>query len=200
MGSPSTESVAAATAIVRKLTGNRYTWPPLRVRELYPVPVSGRIQLHGRPVRAVVSVKNYDTADDIDFTLTRAGHLLLDGWSNGCVSGAAVRQLDVTYEYGSEPSKLLNRAIYALAAEFDLADNNDGNCRLPERVTSVNRQGVSWTLIDPQDFLDNGRTGIYEVDLAMRAIGSNRARVRVFSQEHPPPDRLELEVLADPTP
>jgi hypothetical protein len=37
-------------------------------------------------------------------------------------------------------------------------------CSLPERITSITRQGVSWTLLDPQDFYDKGFSGMGRVD------------------------------------
>ena len=77
----------------------------------------------------------------------------------------------------------MQRAVDVLANELLLADSNSPDCRIPERVQSVSRQGVSWTMIDPQDFLDKGRTGIYEVDMLIRAVNPSGAkrRVRVFS-------------------
>ena len=62
-----------------------------------------------------------------------------------------------------------------------------GDCSLPERVTSVSRQGMSWTLLDPQDFLESGRTGIYEIDLMLASLNPARAlaRPRVFSPDLP---------------
>lgn len=41
-------------------------------------------------------------------------------------------------------------------------------CDLPERVTSVTRQGVSFTVNDPKEFLDNGLTGLYIPDRFIR--------------------------------
>jgi len=37
-------------------------------------------------------------------------------------------------------------------------------CSLPERISNISRQGVSWTVVDGQDFYDKGRTGIDRVD------------------------------------
>ena len=37
-------------------------------------------------------------------------------------------------------------------------------CSLPERVTTVTRQGVSWSMLDPMEFLDKRFTGIGRVD------------------------------------
>lgn len=46
-------------------------------------------------------------------------------------------------------------------------------CAIPQRVTSLVRQGVSMTLLDPQEFLDNGLTGLPIVDSFIRAFNPN---------------------------
>lgn len=43
-------------------------------------------------------------------------------------------------------------------------------CAIPQRVTSLVRQGVSMTLLDPQEFLDNGLTGLPLADAFVRAF------------------------------
>lgn len=44
------------------------------------------------------------------------------------------------------------------------------SCSLPERITNVSRQGVTWTILDPLDFLDKGLTGIGSIDLWVSRI------------------------------
>lgn len=64
-------------------------------------------------------------------------------------------------------------------------------CRLPRRVTQVTRQGVTWQLLDPFEFLENGLTGLYEVDAWVKAVnpdGLSRA-ARVYSPDVRPPRR-----------
>jgi hypothetical protein len=191
------EHIDAATRIVRALTGGRWSWPPVRVRELYPAP-SGKLLLRGRPVREVVSVRRYSDQVDLDYTLFRNGVVELADQVK-CRGGDA--RVDVVYEYGSAPSAMLQNAIDALAAELVLADAQSAECRLPEQVTSVNRQGLSWSIVDPSTFLDRGRTGIFEIDLAIAASTGGtrvRARSKVFSPDFPPPERIETEVLSVP--
>ena len=52
-------------------------------------------------------------------------------------------------------------------------------------MTSVVRQGVSYTVLDNQDFIDELKTGIYAVDLFLRVANPDRARARarVFSPD-----------------
>lgn len=76
----------------------------------------------------------------------------------------------VAYTYGVRPPPLGVRAAAVLACELALACSpsvgDQGKCRLPRRVTSVVRQGVT-IIMAPSDFLDpkTGKTGIWEVDL-----------------------------------
>lgn len=52
------------------------------------------------------------------------------------------------------------------------------DCALPQRVISYVRQGVTVAMIDPMQFLDRGRTGIYEVDLFLAAVNPGGLRRR----------------------
>lgn len=56
-----------------------------------------------------------------------------------------------------------NRQVLKLAWEF-WKSGQGKSCALPERVTNVAREGVTWTILDPLDFLDKGLTGIGSVD------------------------------------
>jgi hypothetical protein len=93
----------------------------------------------------------------------------------------------VTYTYGTGPPALGRIAAKALADQYILAMSNSDECMLPQRVTQISRQGMSWTLLDPQDFLDKGRTGIYQVDLFLTTVNPDGARLRsrVFSPDIP---------------
>jgi hypothetical protein len=79
-----------------------------------------------------------------------------------------------------------------LAEELDKAAEGSSACKLPQRVTNISRQGMSMTLLDPQDFLQDGRTGLYEVDLALRVFNPHQAktRARVFTTTNPPARRI----------
>lgn len=56
------------------------------------------------------------------------------------------------------------------ANQCHLAQTGDKSCSLPERVTSVSRQGVSWTMLDPMDFLDKRLTGVGRLDTWLSVI------------------------------
>lgn len=79
----------------------------------------------------------------------------------------------LSFAYGRRPPVGLVHAAARFAAE--IAKKCAGlKCELPARVTSISREGVSYTILDSQKFIDEGRTGIYEVDLAI--IADRRAK------------------------
>ena len=90
----------------------------------------------------------------------------------------------VSITYGDPVPEALKRAAAVLASEF-IKDCIGADCRLPQRTTTVTRQGLTIDMIDPQQFLDLGRTGIYEIDLAVRAYNPHNLtrRSMVWSPE-----------------
>ena len=201
----SQETLALATRVIRSLTGGRWTWPPVRVTDRYPLSDNGRVRLDGVPVREVFSVTAVGSPDtQLPWVKSGSAFLVLRENDYPGLLGSSrcygPTQIEVDYEYGSRPPIGLQNAIDELADQLGLAHTNPDACKLPERVTSVTRQGISWTVLDPQDFLDQGRTGIYEVDLLLQAEnrGKAKARSRVFSTEYPPPDRRSVTVLPIP--
>lgn len=75
----------------------------------------------------------------------------------------------VTYTRGNPPPPGTAKLVGLLAQEF-LAACSGGKCRLPRRVQSVSRQGVSYQMIDPTSILKEGKTGIPEIDLWLQAV------------------------------
>lgn len=80
----------------------------------------------------------------------------------------------ISWAYGRRPPVGLVHACARFALEM-AKGCADLECAFPERVTSINREGVTYVMLDPQRFLDEGRTGIYEVDLALIAAKKGRA-------------------------
>jgi hypothetical protein len=94
----------------------------------------------------------------------------------------------VTFVFGTAPPASGVQAAASLAAEFALlraTDEDARETRLPARVRTLVRQGESITLLDAQDVLDKGRTGIPEVDLFLKSVnGAGLARrSRVWSPD-----------------
>jgi hypothetical protein len=92
----------------------------------------------------------------------------------------------VELTYGQEPPTPVTHAAAVLAAEFVKACTG-GECRLPARTQTVTKQGVTIGFLDPFDFLDRGRTGLFEVDLVITSYNPNglARRGRVLSPELP---------------
>jgi hypothetical protein len=83
------------------------------------------------------------------------------------------------------------RAAANLACE--LAKSCVGqDCNLPERITSLVSQGVTMAVLDPQQFLDQGRTGLYLPDLFLAAANPHKLAQRpsVISPDFRPPRRI----------
>jgi len=79
----------------------------------------------------------------------------------GC--GCDDNVIQVAYEIESTLPPGTEGLTAWLATEYGKAATGQ-KCALPERITNVTRQGVSWTILDPQDFMDKGFTGMARVD------------------------------------
>lgn len=90
----------------------------------------------------------------------------------------------VTLEYGREVPELVLRATAEIAAELIKACVGQP-CRLPQRLQSITRQGVTISFIDPQEFMRNGRTGFYLADMAIQAYNPRglQRRPAVYSPD-----------------
>jgi hypothetical protein len=76
---------------------------------------------------------------------------------------------EVSVQIGLPVPRLITRATRALACEL-ISESLDLPCKLPERVTGVTRSGITMQVASATDLLTNGRTGIYEVDLAIKTF------------------------------
>jgi hypothetical protein len=78
-------------------------------------------------------------------------------------------------------------AAAVLACELALGCAQDNACRLPKRVQTITRQGVSMVLMDPLTILDEGKFGIPEVDYFVKGANpyGNRQRARVVNPDVP---------------
>lgn len=80
----------------------------------------------------------------------------------------------IRYDRGVPPPAGAAHAVGALAAEFYAACHNPKECKLPRRTTQVQRQGVTVTMISPEEIYATGATGLTEVDLWIRAHNPHR--------------------------
>jgi len=144
-----------------------------------------RVKLRGRPVNAVLAVRSGSTGQVID----ASGYYLVDHSTIQLRAGSSWTpcNLEITYTYGADVPAIGKMAARTLAIEFIKLWSNDEECALPQRVTSVARQGVSYTILDQQDFIQELRTGMYAIDLFIKTANPDGARVRpkVFSPDAP---------------
>jgi hypothetical protein len=95
----------------------------------------------------------------------------------------------ITYSFGQYPPAGGVRAAAALGCQLALAFQPETieECRLPARVTSLSRQGMSMAIIDPLTLFADGLTGLTEVDLWVQSImlGAKRRRAQVWVPGQP---------------
>lgn len=143
---------------------------------------SSRLHLRGTPVVKVHTVRNRvgQVIDPSKYYLV--DHSVLQAYP-GVAWGPC--DLEITYSYGTEPPAMGKMAARTLAIELAKLWNNEDDCALPQRVTSISRQGISYTLLDNQDFLQEMRTGLYAIDLFLKSTNPDKARAkaRVFSPD-----------------
>jgi hypothetical protein len=83
----------------------------------------------------------------------------------------------VRYTYGMPPPPEGLRAAKALGAAFAKSFSGDTNA-LPTRITSIARQGLSAAVVDVEDIVSKGLTGIYMVDVFIQAWNPGRSTMK----------------------
>lgn len=212
------EAVSAATFVLHALSGRKYSGiqtitevyavpfdPPLRVRPNVGlssivtapgrpyIPPRGSIRLRKRPVFSINQIR----VGRERRVIPEDEWELYNGSSVRPADGASWRvtgEIEITYTAGAYPPEAGKRAARVLANELLLSRIDPGTCRLPERVTSISREGISMSVIDPQTFMEKGKTGIYEVDLFLNAVNPSGAKTkpRVTSPDLPQVRRINV--------
>lgn len=174
----------SATWALWRLSGERFHGPQCWVEDYRTIRGYCRIKLHQWPVTEVVSISTVDLCADA-IPATGLG-TPIDGWCDlgdglvkvccangyvGCACGTSGRIVRVHYKTGNNLPPGADSAALKLADEYVKAATGQ-DCALPERITSVSRQGASWTLLDPQDFLKDGLTGIGPIDAWLSQVGT----------------------------
>lgn len=142
-----------------------------------------RVRLCGVPVKSIASVKDLADGrilDPSEYTLINKSTLQF--------GSLPFMGIDVAYTYGQQPPAIGRMAALHLARNFFyLWSGREDECSLPDRVTSVTRQGVSWVLLDSQDFIDDLKTGVYVVDLFLKMANPAKAtqKAKIFSVDVP---------------
>lgn len=96
----------------------------------------------------------------------------------------------VTYFRGLPVPSPLLRAAGELACEWARSCAG-ADCRLPQRVTSISRQGVSVSLVDVAQLLEHGLTGVTTVDQIIRTYNPYGlpSKMSIASPDWPPASR-----------
>jgi|TARA_B110000483_G_C18159299_1_gene528655 hypothetical protein len=143
-----------------------------------------RIKLRGRPVTKIHSMRNSEGV-----IIDPSMYYLVDHSTIHVRAGTPWTpcNTEITYSFGIPVPAAGKMAARKLALEFARLWSGDEDCELPQRVTSVARQGVSYTIIDNQEFIDELRTGLYEIDLFLKVVNPDNARrkSKVFSVDAP---------------
>lgn len=79
----------------------------------------------------------------------------------------------VKVTYGRPVPELLRLATAQFACEL-IKMCIGKPCGLPQRVTSISRQGMNASFLDPMEFMKEGFTGLYLVDLAIKTYNPHR--------------------------
>lgn len=91
----------------------------------------------------------------------------------------------ITYRQGLEVPDGGGLVAGTLSCELAKAFCGSDDCRLPRRVQSVTREGVTVAVLDAFEDLDEGRTGIWEVDSWVASLSEPDRRPSVFSPDVP---------------
>lgn len=172
-------ALESATELMWHLTGRQFGLWTETVRPYLAGEPVYRLELGEYPVTSVQEVRidgatlptsAYWVADDRFVVLSSGGQ-----WPSTQLQhlpNTDVGTFSITYTWGVAPPPAVRSGARRLACEL-LAMSTGGGSSLSDRVRSVSRQGTSFELVSPQDLLEsNGRTGIYEVDLAISAYNS----------------------------
>jgi hypothetical protein len=180
----SSESSLSTSTTPELVNGNVYNFPRFSDGQR-------NLRLRHTPVRAINSITYLGRElDPSEYSLRNNSYLVRQNALPWVLD--PVNELSVTYTYGTPPPAAGKRAAIRLANELILSDMGSAACSLPERISSVSRQGVSYTVMDPQEFISNGKVGIYEIDLFLAAVNPNKAKKRpkVFSVDRPRGERI----------
>ena len=167
------QAISVATDILAALTRGGVHGPGMAVDEYVDNGTIRRLSTQFRPLRDVVCIEVISACAEpsqirkdwkiIGQTIFFTKVQNFSG-SNAC--GDGFQQLRVTYRFGSTVTPAARAALLYYARQLFLLSpcGNPDECQLPERVVSVNREGLNLSMSDPMTFLDRGLTGLPRVD------------------------------------
>jgi hypothetical protein len=135
------------------------------------------------PVNTVLEVKiDGEVVDPATYRLDRRpqkGKLIRSGGTSGpcwptcqdlTKDDTEVGTFSVLYLRGQAVPVAGQRALGSLACEIYKQCTGASGCRLPERIRSVTREGITYDMFDPGEWLETGLTGLRDVDTWLRAV------------------------------
>lgn len=146
--------------------------------------LSSRFRLRQQPVRRITAVSVSGSAiPSGSYYLRNGSDFVLDGNTCGFTLCDAP---EITYKYGVAPPSAGKLAAIDLANQLILGYNGEA-CDLPANVVNIQRQGLSIEMFNPVNFLENGRIGLYSVDLFLSVANPAKANkpAKVFSPDKP---------------
>jgi hypothetical protein len=163
-----------ATSLLYTLSGRRYRGEAT-IQAEFEINRRGYASLTSwLPVRNIVSATIGDS--EINADLSPAGSYAT---FDRCYVG---RVVTLTLEIGQNPPIMARRAAAALAGEIIRSDSRyamlpgSDDKRPSSKLSSISRQGVTYTYADPLTFINNNLTGVESVDLFLRAVNPSGAR------------------------
>lgn len=149
--------------------------PRCQVRLMGPVDSIAEVTIDG----VVVNPDTYRVDDN--HWLVRTGG---ECWPQCADMNDEAASFEVTYMRGKPVPPVLLTAAATLKCEWAKACVG-GECRLGNRATSAARNGITIEMVDPTDLLENGRTGLWEVDSLIQAFNPYglRQQLRVYAPE-----------------
>lgn len=177
-------ALATAEAVLNGLTGGRIHPPGTATEDFRATPFIHRLSVGKRPLTGVLAAEVLDVSTPVDTTsfVVRGNNVYfganqpqLTSRTTAC-QGLASLTVRLTYTFGSTISASARQALLDFARQLYLAVTPDaeGECELPSRVTSVSREGLSYTIIDPQTYLEKGQIGLPRVDLWINSVNPMR--------------------------
>jgi hypothetical protein len=139
-------------------------------------PAAYRLDWGGGPVLVRIDGLGWPECQDMDLSDDEP-----DTWS-------------VQYRPGAPLPRIGEIAAGELACEFAKACAGDNGCALPSQLISMSRNGIDVQMADPNTMLENGFTGLPNVDLFIKAVNPNHlsSRARVLTPDLPTNRRMTL--------
>lgn len=164
--------------------------------DTYKTSASCKIQLRNAPLLTVVKVEAITVCGDSSVGPTEIDYCLDDvqtinvccsgGYAQagfGCLSssqcGCRQTAVRVYYRTASTLPPGTEYLVGWLTNQIMLQGQGKA-CELPQRVTSVTRQQVSWSFVDPMDFVEKGLTGIGRVDTWLMTVKMSNPSSRLL--------------------